>query len=121
MIVAGYAVQPKTPISSAATLMLGFLGTSKASVLQLSVHESARAAGIERLYATGALMEDTVASFGAGAQWFADTAALAAALTAALAQAGSEVRLLVKGSRCNRLERVVDALTGVAAGGGGGR
>jgi UDP-N-acetylmuramoyl-tripeptide--D-alanyl-D-alanine ligase len=85
------------------------------------IGECARAAGIERLYATGALMADTVASFGAGAQWFADTAALAAALTAALAQAGSEVRLLVKGSRCNRLERVVDALTGVAAGGGGGR
>ncbi len=84
------------------------------------IGEFARAAGIERLYATGALMAGAVAGFGAGAHWFADTAALSAALSAALADAGSELRLLIKGSRSNRLERVVDALTGVVAGGGGG-
>jgi len=84
------------------------------------IGEFARAAGIERLYATGALMAGAVTGFGAGAQWFADTAALTAALSAALSDAGSELRLLIKGSRSNRLERVVDALTGVAAGGGGG-
>jgi len=84
------------------------------------IGEFARAAGIERLYATGALMAGAVAGFGAGAHWFADTAALSAALSAALTEAGSELRLLIKGSRSNRLERVVDALTGVAAGGGGG-
>ena len=84
------------------------------------IGEFARAAGIERLYATGALMAGAVAGFGAGAHWFAETAALTAALSAALSDAGSELRLLIKGSRSNRLERVVDALTGVAAGGGGG-
>jgi UDP-N-acetylmuramoyl-tripeptide--D-alanyl-D-alanine ligase len=84
------------------------------------IGEFARAAGIERLYATGALMAGAVAGFGAGAHWFADTAALSAALSAALGDAGSELRLLVKGSRSNRLERVVDALTGTAAHGGGG-
>ena len=38
--------------------------------------------------------------------------ALTAALHEALRGAGPEVRLLVKGSRSNRLERVVEALTG---------
>ncbi|HTL19979.1 MAG TPA: UDP-N-acetylmuramoyl-tripeptide--D-alanyl-D-alanine ligase [Steroidobacteraceae bacterium] len=78
------------------------------------IGEFARAAGIERLYATGELMQRAVASFGAGARWFADTADLTRALRAALASAGPEVRLLLKGSRFNRLERVADALTGAA-------
>jgi UDP-N-acetylmuramoyl-tripeptide--D-alanyl-D-alanine ligase len=67
----------------------------------------ARAAGIERLFATGSEAKLTVATFGAGATWFADTAALAAALKAELT---SEVRMLIKGSRFNRLEQVVAAL-----------
>ena len=54
-------------------------------------------------------------SFGAGAQWFADVPALTAALQQALGGAGPDVRLLVKGSRFNRLERVVSALTGDTA------
>jgi UDP-N-acetylmuramoyl-tripeptide--D-alanyl-D-alanine ligase len=74
--------------------------------------EFARAAGIERLYATGELMRRAVESFGAGAQWFPETTALTYALKGALAAAGPEVRLLVKGSRFKRLERVVDALAG---------
>jgi len=76
------------------------------------VGEFAREHGIERLYATGALMARAVESFGAGAQWYADIGNLTAALTAALAAAGPEVRLLVKGSRFNRLERVVAAVSG---------
>jgi UDP-N-acetylmuramoyl-tripeptide--D-alanyl-D-alanine ligase len=76
--------------------------------------EFARAQGIERLYATGALMARAVESFGAGARWYPDAPALSAALDAGLKEAGPEVRLLVKGSRFNRLERVVDALTGQA-------
>ncbi|MBS0364453.1 MAG: UDP-N-acetylmuramoyl-tripeptide--D-alanyl-D-alanine ligase [Proteobacteria bacterium] len=77
--------------------------------------ELARAHGVERLYATGALAARAAESFGAGARWFPDTAALAAALGAALEEAGADVRLLVKGSRSNRLERVVGAISGAAA------
>jgi UDP-N-acetylmuramyl pentapeptide synthase len=63
-------------------------------------------------------MARAVESFGAGARWYADAPSLSAALDAALKEAGPEVRLLVKGSRFNRLERVVDALTGQVSGGG---
>jgi UDP-N-acetylmuramoyl-tripeptide--D-alanyl-D-alanine ligase len=72
----------------------------------------ARAAGIERLFATGALTMAAVESFGTGGQWFADATALSAAL---IAGADDSVRLLVKGSRTNRLERVVEALTAAPA------
>ena len=75
-----------------------------------AIGEFARAHGVERLYATGSLAVRAVDSFGAGAQWFTDAAALTAALTGALGEAGADVRLLIKGSRMNRLERVVDAL-----------
>jgi len=71
----------------------------------------ARAHGVERLFAVGKHAELTVRSFGAGAEWFADTAALSQAVDAVLAP---DVRVLVKGSRSNRLERVVEAL-GAAA------
>ena len=80
----------------------------------------AHEAGIERLYATGLLMAGAVESFGAGAKWYPDVAALSAALDAALSGAGAEVRILIKGSRFNRLERVVDALTGGGGAGTGG-
>jgi UDP-N-acetylmuramoyl-tripeptide--D-alanyl-D-alanine ligase len=85
-----------------------------------AIGEFARAQGIERLYATGPLMARAVDSFGAGAQWCADAAGLTAQLTRALGTAGPEVRVLIKGSRFNRLERVVDALTGGASSKTGG-
>jgi UDP-N-acetylmuramoyl-tripeptide--D-alanyl-D-alanine ligase len=66
----------------------------------------AREHGIERLFATGPLAARAVESFGRGGQWFAETNALAEALRGA----SSDVRMLIKGSRVNRLERVVDAL-----------
>jgi len=68
----------------------------------------ARERGIERVYATGPMSARAVESFGAGAQWFADSKSLAEAL----ALASPEVRMLIKGSRVNRLERVVEALVG---------
>jgi UDP-N-acetylmuramoyl-tripeptide--D-alanyl-D-alanine ligase len=66
----------------------------------------ARERGIERLFATGALAALAVESFGSGGQWFAEANALAEALHAA----PPDVRMLIKGSRVNRLERVVEAL-----------
>ncbi len=85
-----------------------------------AIGEFARAHGVERLYATGALAARAVDSFGAGAQWYSDAAALTAALTGALGKAAPDVRLLIKGSRMNRLERVVDALAADSAAKTGG-
>ena len=85
-----------------------------------AIGEFARAHGVERLYATGALAARAVDSFGAGAQWYSDAAALTAALTGALGKAAPDVRLLIKGSRVNRLERVVDALAADSAAKTGG-
>jgi len=72
----------------------------------------ARSLGVERLFALGALTPGAVASFGAGGEWFADAEGMIARLQEQLA---AGVTLLVKGSRVNRLERVVAALTGAAA------
>jgi UDP-N-acetylmuramoyl-tripeptide--D-alanyl-D-alanine ligase len=75
------------------------------------IGEFARAHGVERLYAIGGLAKLVVDSFGGGAQWFPDAQALSSALARDLgASSTAGVRLLIKGSRVNRLERVVDAL-----------
>jgi UDP-N-acetylmuramoyl-tripeptide--D-alanyl-D-alanine ligase len=67
----------------------------------------ARERGIERLFATGTLTGVTVERFGNGGQWFTDTQSLARALDES---ATPDVRMLIKGSRVNRLERVIEAL-----------
>ncbi len=79
----------------------------------------ARSLGVERLYTYGALAALAADTFGPGAERHADIDALARAVGGAL---HGEVRLLVKGSRVNRLERLVAALTaaGAAAGAGAG-
>ena len=79
----------------------------------------AKAAGIERLFATGPEARRAVATFGAGGRWFSDTAALANGVGAELARvepgfSATDVRLLVKGSRLNHLEHVVAALVEAA-------
>jgi len=91
-----------------------------AAAAHSAIGEFARAHGVERLYATGALAARAVDSFGAGAQWYSDAAGLTAALTGALGKAAPDVRLLIKGSRVNRLERVVDALAADSAAKTGG-
>jgi UDP-N-acetylmuramoyl-tripeptide--D-alanyl-D-alanine ligase len=73
--------------------------------------ELARALGVERLYAFGALASLAADSFGAGAERYRDAAELTRALDAAITP---DVRLLIKGSRVNRLERVVEALAPAA-------
>jgi UDP-N-acetylmuramoyl-tripeptide--D-alanyl-D-alanine ligase len=77
----------------------------------------ARDCGIKRLFAVGALSSRAVETFGAGGEWFADADSLTRRLQAELAPG---VTVLIKGSRINRLERVVQALTGGGAGSGSG-
>jgi UDP-N-acetylmuramoyl-tripeptide--D-alanyl-D-alanine ligase len=85
---------------------MGELGTH-AEASHVDIGRYARERGVARLFATGKLATLAVEAFGAGAAWFPDTETLARALDGQLT---SEVCVLVKGSRSNRLERVVGAL-----------
>ena len=67
----------------------------------------ARHCGVQRLFALGEQSTHAAEAFGAGAEWFGDAAALSLRVQAELAPG---VTVLVKGSRVNRLERVVQAL-----------
>jgi UDP-N-acetylmuramoyl-tripeptide--D-alanyl-D-alanine ligase len=69
----------------------------------------ARDCGIKRLFALGPQSSRAVETFGSGAEWFADAESLTRRLQAELVPG---VTVLIKGSRINRLERVVQALTG---------
>ncbi|MFZ8986489.1 MAG: UDP-N-acetylmuramoyl-tripeptide--D-alanyl-D-alanine ligase [Steroidobacteraceae bacterium] len=73
----------------------------------VEVGRVARERGVTRLFATGPTTLHTVEAFGAGGRWFPDLDTLAAEVDATL-HAG--VTLLIKGSRVNRLERLVEAL-----------
>jgi UDP-N-acetylmuramoyl-tripeptide--D-alanyl-D-alanine ligase len=81
----------------------------------LASHEEAgdyaRARGVELLYCLGAPTAHSARRFGDGARFFVSVEELVTALEPEL---GPGVCVLVKGSRVNRLERVVDALTGAA-------
>jgi UDP-N-acetylmuramoyl-tripeptide--D-alanyl-D-alanine ligase len=92
---------------------MGELG-DHARASHVEIGQYARARGVSRLFATGTLSTLAVEAFGTGASWFPDTEALARAVEAEL---GAGVTLLVKGSRSNRLERVVAQLTGGQAAG----
>ena len=72
-----------------------------------AVGDYARRAGITRLFAIGAASRHAVDAFGARGSWYADAGELADALVAGLEPG---VTALVKGSRVNRLERVVERL-----------
>jgi UDP-N-acetylmuramoyl-tripeptide--D-alanyl-D-alanine ligase len=85
---------------------MGELGDA-AQELHRGVGQALRAAGIDRLFATGPLSRETVAAFGAGGEWFADVAALSATVGTELR---ADVNVLVKGSRAAHMERVVAAL-----------
>ena len=56
-----------------------------------------------------------VETFGSGGEWFADADSLIRRLQAEIAPG---VTVLIKGSRVNRLERVVQALAAAGAGAG---
>jgi len=85
---------------------MGELG-SQAARLHAEIGSYARSIGVERLFAVGPLSRETVASFGAGAQGFADVDSLARALRPLLR---ADINVLVKGSRSMGMERVVAAL-----------
>ncbi|NDE02031.1 MAG: UDP-N-acetylmuramoyl-tripeptide--D-alanyl-D-alanine ligase [Gammaproteobacteria bacterium] len=72
----------------------------------------ARLHGVERLFAIGSLTPLAVRSFGEGASWHANMDEL---VTAVAAELSAESRVLVKGSRLNRLERLVEALAAAPA------
>jgi UDP-N-acetylmuramoyl-tripeptide--D-alanyl-D-alanine ligase len=76
--------------------------------LHAQVGSYARDCGVQRLFAMGTQSSRAVETFGAGGEWFADPNALIRRLQAELS---TGVTVLVKGSRVNRLERVVQALT----------
>jgi UDP-N-acetylmuramoyl-tripeptide--D-alanyl-D-alanine ligase len=69
----------------------------------------ARECGVKRLFAFGPESSRAAETFGSGAEWFPDAESLIRRLQAEI---GSGVTVLVKGSRVNRLERVVQALGG---------
>ena len=75
----------------------------------------ARECGIKRLFALGPLSSRAVETFGSGGEWFADADSLIRRLQA---EVSPGVTVLIKGSRINRLERVVQALAGGGVGSG---
>ncbi|MGO9514535.1 MAG: UDP-N-acetylmuramoyl-tripeptide--D-alanyl-D-alanine ligase [Steroidobacteraceae bacterium] len=75
----------------------------------------ARACGVKRLFACGPQSSRAVETFGSGGEWFPDVDALIRRLQAELSPG---VTVLIKGSRVNRLERVVQALEGGGTGSG---
>src|SRR5688572_24695554 len=89
---------------------MGEMGTFAAEAHR-EIGRHAREQHVDRLFAVGPLSQLAVEAFGTGAAWFADSESLARAVNAELTR---EVCVLVKGSRMNRLERVVEALTGAA-------
>lgn len=103
-----------TGLGAEAWLVLADMGElgDHARDSHVQVGAYARAAGITRLFASGELSRLAVEAFGSGASWFADVSAMGSAVDA---QLHSGVCVLVKGSRFNRLERVVATLTGTTA------
>ncbi|MDH4315171.1 MAG: UDP-N-acetylmuramoyl-tripeptide--D-alanyl-D-alanine ligase [Gammaproteobacteria bacterium] len=90
-------------------LVLGDMGElgAESPALHADVGRAARQLGVRRLLATGPLSQNTVKEFGAGSQWFESIEELINVLQS-LPAPGS--RILVKGSRSARMERVVEAL-----------
>jgi UDP-N-acetylmuramoyl-tripeptide--D-alanyl-D-alanine ligase len=75
----------------------------------------ARTAGVARVFASGPDSARAVETFGAGGEWFADVESLIRRVEAEIRPG---VTVLIKGSRVNRLERVVQALVREPAGSG---
>ena len=90
---------------------------SHAEASHTDIGDYARRAGVTRLFAIGAAARLAVAAFGARGSWFEDAGRLSDAVAAGL---DTGVTVLIKGSRVNRLERVVDRLQQPLAAAGNG-
>ena len=90
---------------------MGELGEHTAAA-HTAAGELARAAGVSRLFALGAPTKLSAVAFGVGAECYASGEALSQSLATALRAHGApqEVTVYVKGSRMNRLEKVVAAV-----------
>jgi UDP-N-acetylmuramoyl-tripeptide--D-alanyl-D-alanine ligase len=110
------ALEVLAEIAGRRWLVLGDMGElgAHAADSHREIGTLARVLGIERVFTFGALAALAAENFGAGAERYDNIDALSQAVGSALR---GDVRLLVKGSRLNRLERLVAALTagGVAA------
>jgi UDP-N-acetylmuramoyl-tripeptide--D-alanyl-D-alanine ligase len=91
-------------------LVLGDMGElgDESAALHAGIGAEARRAGIEKLYALGALSVNTVREFGSGAQHFGQIEDLQDALEDEL---DANTTVLVKGSRFMKMERVVEHFT----------
>jgi UDP-N-acetylmuramoyl-tripeptide--D-alanyl-D-alanine ligase len=96
-------------------MVLGDMGEvgKQGAAFHREIGECARAAGVDRLLTLGELTPHAVDAFGPGGEHFDHSEDLVAAIESDLAP---EVTVLVKGSRFMRMERVVAALGGAAAG-----
>ena len=92
-------------------LVMGDMGElgEDAAALHAGIGTAARSAGIEKLYALGALSINAVRAFGCGAEHFERIEDLQKALEDEL---GADVTVLVKGSRFMKMERVVQFCIG---------
>jgi len=90
-------------------LVMGDMGElgDEAEYLHAEIGAEARRAGIDRLYALGALSRNSVREFGPAAQHFEHIEKLQEALEKEL---GANTTVLVKGSRFMKMERVVKFL-----------
>jgi UDP-N-acetylmuramoyl-tripeptide--D-alanyl-D-alanine ligase len=84
----------------------GELGEASAA-LHAELGELARSSGVARLFATGPNADQAVEAFGPGAQFYTRQEELIEKLQEELR---GDVALLVKGSRSQRMERVIEAL-----------
>ena len=91
------------------TLVLGDLGElgPDAALLHAEIGQYARAAGLDQLGTVGTLSAEASRAFGAGGAHFAAHDALLIHLQTTLRPGD---RVLVKGSRLARMERIVEAL-----------
>ena len=98
--------------SESSWLVLGDMAElgADAATMHAEVGQRAKAAGVDRLFATGELSQHTVDGFGDGAAWHSSMPELIDALSAELSAAERPTAVLVKGSRSARMERAVNAL-----------